>query len=128
MYKKPQKNKWHVGLERKIKPKQIFFDDKSGVGVKTHAVFFLESLMKKLLSVFFLAFCLSAGAQGIGTKGGSIDCGKWLSARKSETANYYESYLLGLVDGLALGRWVDIWSGKGGRVTREQFYYLSHPG
>lgn len=79
--------------------------------------------MKKVLSLIILVCCLSAGAQGVGTKGGSIDCGKWLSARKSQTANYYEHYLLGLVDGLALGRWVDVWNGKGGRITSEQFYY-----
>ena len=68
-------------------------------------------------------FSMAAGAQGIVAQGGSIDCGKWLSARKMQTANYYEHYLLGLIDGLALGRSVNVWAGKGGRVTTEQFYF-----
>lgn len=62
-------------------------------------------------------------AQGVLMQGGSLDCGTWLSARKSNTANHFEHYLLGAIDGLALGRLVDVWGGKGGRVTREQFYY-----
>ncbi len=80
--------------------------------------------MKHKLLIFLLVIIsISASAQGVIVKGGSIDCGKWLTARKTNTANYYEYYLLGIVDGLALGRAVDIWTGKNGRITSEQFYY-----
>lgn len=75
------------------------------------------------MTLFLLLSSITASAQGIETKGGNVDCGKWLSARKSNTASYYEHYLLGYIDGLAVGRWVDVWAGKGGRVTSEQFYY-----
>ena len=66
---------------------------------------------------------MTAGAEGILLKGGSVDCGKWLNARKLQTAKYYEHYLFGVVDGLALGNGINVWAGKGGRVTQEQFYY-----
>ena len=78
---------------------------------------------KILIVLLIFTGSITATAQGVMAYGGNVDCGKWLSARKSNTANYYENYLLGLVDGLAIGRWVDVWAGKGGRVTSEQLYY-----
>ena len=73
--------------------------------------------------MIILVFSMNAGAQGITAKGGSLDCGKWLDARKTQTAANYEHYLLGLIDGMAFGRAVDVWAGKGGHITQVQFYY-----
>ncbi len=80
-------------------------------------------MLKKLLVLLMVLSSLGANAQGVVAMGGIVDCGKWLEARKNNIANYYEHYLLGLVDGFALGRVLDVWSGKGGRVTKEQFYF-----
>ena len=79
--------------------------------------------MKKLLGAILFVSSMTAGAQGVVAKGGSIDCGEWLDARKTKTAGYYEHYLLGLIDGMSLGRVVNIWAGKGGRITVAQYYY-----
>lgn len=86
-------------------------------------IFLQPKVFAKIMLIFLISHFSVASAQGVMTQGGSVDCGKWLTARKSKTANYYEHYLLGIVDGLALGRWVDVWAGKGGRVTSEQLYF-----
>jgi hypothetical protein len=51
---------------------------------------------------------------------GDIDCGKWVKARKENRAQYLENYLTGFVDGLALGRFVEIWKVDGVTVTAIQ--------
>lgn len=48
---------------------------------------------------------------------------KMARPRKTQTATNYEYYLLGLIDGMAFGRAVDVWAGKGGHITQVQFYY-----
>lgn len=110
-------------LKKQPKPSNHQLDVVRAALAKNSRCFFGEIMRGILVIVMLLMSSVTAGAQGVMTNGGTMDCGKWLSARKSMTANYYEHYLLGIVDGLALGRWVDVWAGKGGQVTTEQFYY-----
>ena len=70
-------------------------------------------------------FALSAAAtnaQGVQTAA-ILDCGDWLDARKNAVSTTYEHYIIGLVDGLALGRAIDIWRPNNVRISRAQFYY-----
>lgn len=79
--------------------------------------------MKKFLSLSLLFVSLLGPAEGVSVEGGSLGCGKWLSARRSGASEQYEQYLVGVVSGLALGRWVDVWNAGGLAVSREQFFY-----
>ncbi len=63
-----------------------------------------------------------ANAQGVAVQG-HLDCATWLEARKSNNAARFEHYVLGFVNGLALGRMVDIWNAKAVKVTNSQLYY-----
>jgi len=54
--------------------------------------------------------------------GADLARGQWVAARKQQRAQYFENYLVGLVDGLALGRAVDIWSAGGSKVSGEQVF------
>ena len=67
-----------------------------------------------------LAYGNSAG-QGIWTEG-TVDCGMWVTARKQNSAQAFEGHLLGLLNGLALGRRVDIWRAEGVPMSRDQAY------
>lgn len=78
----------------------------------------------KFLAIIFAMFMSLPvfSAEGIWTQG-SINCGDWLNARKTNKADYLEHYLVGLVNGLALGRSVEIWHANGVNVTQDQFFY-----
>ena len=65
---------------------------------------------------------LVAAAQVIEIRG-NLDCGSWLSARKNNEAVAYEHYMLGVVDGMVAGSLVNVWAGKGGGVSNQQFFY-----
>lgn len=54
---------------------------------------------------------------------GDVDCGEWLSARKVSSASHFETFLIGIVNGLALGREIAIWDAGGLEVSREQLFY-----
>lgn len=73
------------------------------------------------------ALCLSVTAFAQESSGvvidGHVDCGEWLSARKVSSASHFETFLIGIVNGLALGRVIDIWDAGGLRVSREQLFY-----
>ena len=53
---------------------------------------------------------------------GTIDCGSWVKARKENRAEYFEHFVIGFVNGLALGRFVEIWQADGIKVTRDQVH------
>lgn len=54
---------------------------------------------------------------------GKIDCGMWLDSRKSNQSQSLEHFLLGTVNGLAIGSDIEIWQADGLKVSREQLYY-----
>ena len=81
--------------------------------------------MKNLIIIFVLFISTIVSAQSILVAGTQVDCGTWISARKNNTSSHYEHYLLGLLNGLALGRGVEVWQRKNTSttVTTVQFYY-----
>ena len=81
--------------------------------------------MKKILLIALLAFANTIYAQGVTVdQFGGVDCGLWLTARKEDRSKTIESYVLGLVDGMALGSMKDIRSGLNGiSVNREQLFF-----
>ena len=74
-----------------------------------------------LISVGLL-FCWSATAQESLRVEGGFDCGVWAIARKEHQAQILEHYVVGLIDGLALGMSVDLWRVGGVALDREQVY------
>jgi hypothetical protein len=82
--------------------------------------------MKKILLIALLAFANTIYAQGVTTVDpfGQVDCGSWLTARKEDRSKTIESYVLGLVDGMAVGSMKNIRAGLNGiSVNREQLFF-----
>ena len=50
------------------------------------------------------------------------DCGEWVKARKSKRSSPHEARLVGLLDGMAIGRMMDIWKAQGSSMSKEQVY------
>jgi len=69
--------------------------------------------------------CGNSAGQGIWIEG-TLDCGEWVAARKAAMAQYYEHYLLGVLNGLSMGRRVDIWRIQDNKMSREQAYLWMH--
>ena len=79
--------------------------------------------MKKLLLIVILMCTNAVYAQTVIQTQSSVDCGLWVNSRKTNSAIVLESYLIGTVNGLALGASIDIWRGTNKLlVSTEQFY------
>ena len=50
------------------------------------------------------------------------DCGEWVKARKLKRSSPYEARLIGMLDGMAVGRMIDIWKAQGTSMSKEQVY------
>lgn len=81
----------------------------------------------RLLCAVILGVTLSAvptlsAQEGIHVEG-TLDCGEWVAARRAGEAGSYGYYLLGLLNGLAIGNAVEFWR-AGGRPppSREAIY------
>ena len=88
---------------------------------KTHAIF-LEDVMKKYFTIFLILISCAANSQDLSIEG-QLDCGKWLDARKRNSASVLEHYIIGTVNGVTIGSGLEIWSAGGIRTTRSQLYY-----
>jgi len=54
---------------------------------------------------------------------GSIDCGDWLKAREVQQSSPYEAYVIGVVNGMAIGRLIDLWNFEGNSTSGNQVFY-----
>lgn len=50
------------------------------------------------------------------------DCGEWVKARKLKRSSPHEARLVGLIDGMAIGRVIEIWKAQGSPMSKEQAY------
>ncbi len=50
------------------------------------------------------------------------DCGEWTKARKLKRSSPHEARLIGLLDGMAIGRMIEIWKAQGNPMSKEQVY------
>ena len=50
------------------------------------------------------------------------DCGEWVKARKLKRSSPHEARLVGLLDGMAVGRMIEIWRAQGSSMSKEQVY------
>jgi hypothetical protein len=50
------------------------------------------------------------------------DCGEWMKARKLKRSSPHEARLVGLIDGMAIGRMTEIWKAQGNPMSKEQVY------
>ncbi|MGH9651059.1 MAG: hypothetical protein ACRD3I_11385 [Terriglobales bacterium] len=81
--------------------------------------------MRTALSILLaLALVLTSGMSG----GQRIwvetpeDCGEWVKARKLKRSSPHEARLVGLLDGMAIGRMIEIWKAQGSPMSKEQAY------
>jgi len=73
-----------------------------------------------LALVLILASGISAG-QTIRVETAE-DCGEWIKARKLKRSSPHEARLIGLLDGMAIGRMIEIWKAQGNPMSKEQVY------
>ncbi|NKK41689.1 hypothetical protein [Rhizobium leguminosarum] len=52
-----------------------------------------------------------------------MNCAQWAEARKVRSSNVYETYLLGLLNGLSVGSGTEFWFARGAELKREQVFY-----
>ena len=50
------------------------------------------------------------------------DCGDWVKARKLKRSSPHEAHLVGLLDGMAIGRMIEIWKAQGSPMSKERVY------
>jgi hypothetical protein len=50
------------------------------------------------------------------------DCGEWIKARALKRSSPQEARLVGLLDGMAIGRMTEIWKAQGNPMSKEQVY------
>ena len=50
------------------------------------------------------------------------DCGDWVKARKLKRSSPHEARLVGLLDGMAIGRMIEIWKAPGNPMSKEHVY------
>lgn len=82
--------------------------------------------MRRLLVLPILLVLMSqahAATDGYIAVHGGIDCGRWTKARTEQTSIALESYILGMANGLALGRRVDFWRYSDSNLSEDQVYY-----
>jgi hypothetical protein len=78
-----------------------------------------------LVTALLLILILTTGqanSQGAVHIEGIVDCGEWVKARTDAQAGYLEHYLIGLINGLTLGRNLEFWHANGSRLSREAVY------
>lgn len=73
-----------------------------------------------LLVVF--SFARPGRAQGIHVEGGSLDCGQWVTGRAERQSVVLEGFVIGLLNGLALGHAIEFWRADRRPVSREAVY------
>lgn len=81
--------------------------------------------MKTALSISLALVLTLASGMGAGQNiwvEASEDCGEWVKARKLKRSSPHEARLVGFIDGMAVGRMIDIWKGSGNPLTKEQAY------
>ena len=54
---------------------------------------------------------------------GSVDCGKWLDARRSNASMMLEQTVVGYFNGLAMGTNFDVWM-KPKKISASQLFYM----
>src|SRR5438874_1411308 len=86
--------------------------------------------MKRAAVLVFVLGLLSAeasAAQLFGTKPvyieGLSDCGDWLSSRQNRSASALEHFVLGMLNGMAMGTDAEYWRADGRAISRDAAYF-----
>jgi hypothetical protein len=81
--------------------------------------------VKTALSISLALALMAAAGLSAGQKmwvETSENCGEWMKARKLKRSSPHEARLVGLIDGMAVGRMIEIWKAPSGPTGREQLY------
>ena len=81
--------------------------------------------MRTALSISLALALTLASGMGAGQKiwvETAEDCGDWVKARKLKRSSPHETDLIGFLDGMAIGRMIDIWKAQGSPMSKEQVY------
>jgi hypothetical protein len=83
--------------------------------------------MKRAITSALLAVTLTLGCGGAAVAQlvmihGTLDCGIWIKARDKKTSEILEGVVVGTINGLAVGRFVEIWNAGGISVSDDQAF------
>ena len=82
---------------------------------------FLGSKSPTWFFVGLMLWCSSAAAQEIWVEGG-LNCGTWVKTRTEHNSSNLEDYVVGFLNGLALGAKLEFWHAQLPDLQREQAY------
>lgn len=74
-----------------------------------------------VLIVGMAAPSLAESSQRIMIKG-ELDCGQWVAARNSDQSKVYGGFVIGMLNGLALGRATEFWTINGATISTDAVY------
>jgi len=87
----------------------------------------------ELFSIFLIALLflqinsakaqIAPDAHPVYLEGGSTDCGDWLQARSEKRSAALEHFMLGFIDGMAIGYDQDFWNAGGKSISRNALYF-----
>ncbi len=69
-----------------------------------------------LMLLGLLSFAATGMAQGIYVEG-PLDCGQWVNSRTNRNSVAIEHYVIGVLNGLAIGHGVEFWRADGHAVA-----------
>lgn len=76
--------------------------------------------MRITIALVTLVSLSSAAFAGQVTVQSSIDCAQWEISRKSNRSAVFESFFIGLVNGLSVGSGTEFWNAEPAELTRDQ--------
>lgn len=94
-------------------------------------------MLKNIVTAALIAICLGSGAANAAAPtlkpklssvwtSGNLDCGSWIMAREAKMSQAIEDYIVGLMNGLALGREVELWHAKGATTQEQVFLWFDN--
>jgi hypothetical protein len=110
-----------LGVQLKRRRMHCSLDDEKCASQEV-APSLMEKKMLKALTALVMLCATQVSAQIVSLQG-EADCGMWLDARKAKSSTALEHFATGLVNGMSVGRGVEVWRVRGVETTPAQLYY-----
>ena len=78
--------------------------------------------MKNVLLIFLVFLAQGIGASTLWIEGGSANCADWIKSRQDKVSIRFEYFLMGTVNGMAIGSNFNIWACRPVRIDRDQMF------
>ena len=86
----------------------------------------LHAAARKLVLISLLLIAsgdvTAAPSEGFYLQGADTDCGDWVKARKADRSSILEAFVVGTLNGMALGGKRELWRAAGDKVSDESVF------